>query len=273
MRRALPSLLALTTLVALHGVIQAQTLPDHSAFDRVLAGYVRGDLVDYAALAADRSDLDLYLERLARTSPSALDLASRAARLAFWINAYNACAMRLVIDHYPIEKRGGIAGIRNRVVGVPANSIRQIPHTWDAEFCRVAQEDRSLDGIEHGIIRPLGDPRIHFAVNCASRSCPVLAAEAYKTDRLEEQLDAAVERFIANPIHYRLEGETRPLLRLNKVLDWYEEDFGAEGVVVFLRRYVSPEDAALLREPGQVRLEYFDYDWTLNDVAVFGSGR
>jgi len=255
----------------LAGPIAGQTLPDHSAFDRVLEQFVRDELVDYAALAQSRTDLDLYLEQLGRTSPSALRVGSRDARLAFWINAYNACALRLALDHYPIEKRGGVAGLANRIVGVPANSIRQIPNTWDREFCYVAQEDRSLDGIEHGIIRPLGDPRIHFAVNCASRSCPVLAESAYKADAVSLQLDSAVVRFVNSSSHYRLEDGEQPILRVNKILDWYQDDFGGtEGVIEFLRRYVSERDAALLADPSRVRVEYFEYDWTLNDTAVFG---
>jgi hypothetical protein len=249
----------------------AQTLPDHAVFDGVLSAYVRDGLVDYEALAANRIELDLYLERLARTSPTDVERSSRDARLAFWINAYNACALRLVIDHYPIEKRGGVAAITNKLAGVPANSIRQIPDTWTAQFCRVAQRDRSLDGIEHGIIRPLGEPRIHFAVNCASRSCPELAQEAYRAERLEEQLDAAVRRFVEDQQQYALERSDPPVLRVNKILDWYKEDFGGTGgVVEFLRRYAPALDRPLLQS-GKIRVEYFDYDWTLNDTAVFGT--
>lgn len=253
------------------GPAAAQTLPDHTRFSELLTRHVRDGLVDYAALQTDRAVLDLYLERLGRTSPRALDLAGRDARLAFWINAYNACALKLVLDHYPIESRGGLGGLVNKVAGVPANSIRQIPDTWDRRFCRIAQEMRSLDEIEHGIIRPLGDPRIHFAVNCAARSCPELAPTAYVADSLQRQLDEAVQRFLANPHHYRLELDGDPTLYLNKVLDWYGEDFGGtEGVLAFLARYVAAEDADVLRS-GNVRVEFVDYDWTLNDTAVFGA--
>lgn len=270
-----PASFVLTALLLASPVSSApgQTLPDHAQFDTVLAGYVHGGLVDYAGLARDRQALDAYLDALGRTTPSDLDRATRDARLAFWINAYNACALRLVIDHYPIEGRGGVAGLTNRLVGVPANSIRQIPDTWTRPFCRIAQRDRSLDGIEHGIIRPLGDPRIHFAVNCASRSCPVLAPTAYRADRIDVQLDEAVGRFMADPSQYQLSGDDRPVLHVNKILDWYKEDFGGTaGVVAFLRRFAPPGDAGRL-EPGQVRVEYFDYDWTLNDTAVFGPDR
>lgn len=263
----------LPLLVLLAAAGEAQTLPDHTVFDRVLAAHVRGSLVDYEALAAGRTDLDVYLDQLGRTSPTDLERVSRDERLAFWINAYNACALRLVIDHYPIEQRGGVAALTNRIAGVPANSIRQIPDTWTRPFCRIAQRDRSLDGIEHGIIRPLGEPRIHFAVNCASRSCPVLAAEAYHGDRLGQQLDDAVARFVADTAQFQLAPGDPPVLRVNKILDWYKEDFGGTGgVVAFLERY-APEPHRALLQPGKVRVEYFEYDWTLNDTAVFGASR
>jgi hypothetical protein len=249
-------------------VAEGQTLPDPAVFDRVLGAFVRGDLVDYAGLAERRLDLDLYLEQLARTSPTDLDLLSRDERLAFWINAYNACALRLVIEHYPIEpKRNGEAG-KAQAGGVPDNSVRQIPDAWTRRFCRVAQWDRSLSGIEHGILRPLGEPRVHFAVHRASRSCPSLAAEAYRGDRIEEQLEEAVRRFLADPRHYALIRGDRPTLRVNKLFDWYKEDFGGtSGVVAFLQHYVPPADAEILR-PGQVRVEYLPYDWTLNNAGV-----
>ena len=252
------------------GAAEGQTLPDPGIFDRVLGAVVQDDLVDYAGLAAQRLDLDRFLEQLARTSPTDLDLLSRDERLAFWVNAYNACALRLVVDHYPIEAGQGNAAANAQLAGVPANSVRQIPDARTRQFCRVAQWNRSLDGIEHGILRPLGDPRIHFAVHCAARSCPPLAREAYRGDRISEQLDAAVRRFLADPRHYALVRADRPTLRVNKLFDWYKEDFGGTGGVVdFLRRYVSPADAELL-QPGQVRVEYLPYDWALDDTAVFG---
>lgn len=268
MRGVIP-LLVLTAAPPLAG----QTVPDHSTFDRVLEEVRRGGLVDYARLKANRSNLDAYIEELDRTDPEAVSSAPRGARLALWINAYNACALRLVIDHYPIEKRGFVAGLRNTVAGVPANSIRQIPNTWKERFCPVAGRNRALDEIEHEIIRPMGDPRIHFAVNCASRSCPVLAPEAYKADSVDVQLDAAVHRFVSDPSHYRLDRGITPVLHLNKVLDWYEDDFGGKrGVVEFLTRYVPAEDATILEQHPDLPVNYVNYDWTLNDTAVFGTG-
>jgi len=254
----LPRLLlfALFPVVAAARPGWSQTLPDDALFDRVLQAAVRDGLVDYRSLARDRRDLEVYLEQLGRTSPNDLELASRETRLAFWINAYNACALHLVLDHYPLPQRSG----------THANSVRQIKNAWTRQFCRVAQRTRSLDGIVHGIIRPLGEPRAHFAVACPSRSCPPLAGEAYRGDRIGEQLDAAIGRFVRDTLRYALTEGAPPRLQVNKFLDWYKEDFGGTGgVVAILRRFVPPEQARILA-PGRVRVEYFEYDWTLNEA-------
>jgi hypothetical protein len=251
----------------------AQGLPDHAAFSAVLAEHLFGWSIDYAALQAAPQGLDAYLAELAAIHPDSLAAATRDAQLALWINAYNACAMKLVVQHYPIRKAGFPASLVRSLQGVPANSIRQITDTWSREFCYVAGEARSLDGIEHEILRPMGEPRIHFAVNCASRSCPVLAPEAYTAEGLEEQLDAAVRRLLADPENYRLERGSDPVVRLNKVLDWYKGDFGGvDGVVELLLPYLADDDAEYIRsvEPA---VEFLEYDWTLNDTAVWGTER
>ncbi len=252
----------------------AQDLPDHSKFAAVLSAHLHNGLVDYAAIRADRTGLDNYIDELGSTSATAVNSAPRDTQLAFWINAYNACTMRRVVDHYPIERRAGLASIVNRVRGMPANSIRQIPNTFDGAFCTVAGKERSLDEIEHEIIRPMGEPRIHFAVNCAARSCPVLAAVPYTGEHLDEQLDAAVAKLVANPAHYSLEREQRAVVHLNKVLDWYKDDFGGEeGVLSFLLPYLPESDRKYIESNDGTRLEFEHYDWTLNDTAVFGTHR
>jgi uncharacterized membrane protein YdjX (TVP38/TMEM64 family) len=244
---------------------RAQTLPTHHAFGHVLAEVVHQPSVDYAALKKRRSGLDEYLGTLALVSPQAVASASSEERLAFWINAYNACMLRLVIDHYPIEKAGGLfARIKNSVAGRPANSVWQIPDVFTRPHCMVAGDERSQDEIEHEIIRPMGEPRIHFAINCAARSCPPLWPEAYTAERLGEQLDRAVTRFIESAEHFRLEGQT---LQLNRVLDWFIDDFGGrEGLRAFLASYLPGAEAESVRD-SETDIEFFEYDWTLNDVS------
>ena len=268
MSRLLPVFI---TLVLPSSALRAQVLPDHAVFDRVLERYLHGSFVDYAGLKADAGDLEEYLASLGATDTSALANATRSDQLAFWINAYNACTLYLVISHYPIQRAGFPGSIVKSLAGVPGNSIRQISDTWTRRFCSVAGHALALDEIEHEIIRPMGEPRIHFAVNCASRSCPVLAPRAYRGTELGRQLDAAVRRFVADTAQYRFERGDPPVLRLGKVLDWYAEDFtAAGGVVEFLLPYLPADHAAAL-SAANPRVSHRHYDWTLNDTAIYGS--
>jgi hypothetical protein len=265
MNRTLLFVLA-AAIVAPGAELRAQDLVDHRLFNRVLEQVWHDGLVDYAALRRQPAPLDEYIAALGGVSADAVRGASRNAQLAFWINAYNACALKLVVEHYPIQKAGFPASLVRSLQGVPDNSIRQIPSTWKREFCPVAGEDRALDEIEHEIVRPMGDPRIHFAINCAARSCPVLAGVAYESDMLDRQLDDAVRRFIARREQYHLMRSANPVLHLNKMLDWYAEDFGGrEGVVDFLLRYVPDDDAAYIRGHRPIKVEFEHYDWTLNE--------
>jgi uncharacterized membrane protein YdjX (TVP38/TMEM64 family) len=242
------------------------SLPSHQAFTAILSEVVEQPDVDYAELVERRDALEAYLATLGAVDIETLESAPRDARLAFWINAYNACMLRLVADHYPIEPDGGFfSAIGNALSGHPDNSVWQIDDVFTRKHCHVAGADRSQDEIEHGIIRPgFDEPRIHFAVNCAARSCPVLWPEAYTADRLDEQLDRAVRELVETPRHFEVQGST---VRMNKVLDWYKEDFGGvEGLRSFFAPYLSEEDAAVLTDP-DTDIEFFGYDWTLNDTA------
>jgi hypothetical protein len=248
---------------------ESRTLPDHGVFTRVLERVVQIPRVDYALLKEERAGLDRYVDALSATDPGALEAASREEQLAFWINAYNACMLRLVVDHYPIEAGGvGLFGaVRNRVAGYPDNSVWQIRDVFSRNHCPVAGRDRSQDEIEHEIIRPrFEEPRIHFAVNCAALSCPVLWPDAYTADALEDQLDRAVRHLIRNPDHFLLEGTSPATLTLNKVLDWYAEDFnGTEGLKTFFADYLQGSARERVLAP-TTQVRFFEYDWTLNDV-------
>lgn len=260
---------ALTVLAASAGLglsggpAAGQDLPSHDGLTRVLAEVVRQPDVDYARLVTLRPELDAYIRTLGAVDESTLTAARRDEQLTFWINAYNACMLRLVADNYPIRKRGGLLSrLKNTLAGRPANSVWQIPDVFTDRHCTIAGAERSQDDIEHAVIRPMGEPRIHFAVNCAARSCPVLWPEAYEAARLDEQLDRAVARLVASPDHFALDGST---FRLNKVLDWFKDDFGGEeGLRAFFQPYLTPDRAAVLADPSTT-IEFFEYDWTLND--------
>lgn len=244
--------------------VSAQSLPNHDSFTAVLEEVVVAPAVDYARLVELKADLAAYIGTLEAVDPATVDAASRDEQLAFWINAYNACMLKLVSEHYPIEKAGGfLTGIKNRIAGRPANSVWQIEDVFTVPHCRIAGATRSQDEIEHSIIRPMGEPRIHFAVNCAAKSCPVLWPEAYRAESLDAQLDRAVRRLVSTPAHFTVSGGE---VRMNKVLDWFKDDFGGtEGLRVFFAPYLSEQDARVLTD-ADTRIEFFDYDWTLNDI-------
>jgi uncharacterized membrane protein YdjX (TVP38/TMEM64 family) len=244
----------------------AQDIPDHQTFTTVLGEVVEQTLVDYAALKASRATLDRYLEELEKTDPGVLKTSSNDTQLAFWINAYNACMLRIVIDHYPIQKNTSLLErVKNAISDRPENSVWQIPDVFTVDHCTVAGAARSQDEIEHEIIRPMGDPRIHFAVNCAALSCPPLRTEAYTPENLDAQLDDNVDRFVRNPRHFRVDRESGEV-RLNKVLDWFGDDFGGRsGLRTFFASYLDGDTAAFMADP-DTDIAFFDYDWTLNDL-------
>ncbi len=243
-------------------------LPGHGEFSEVLAAVVGESGVAYQRLAVDPSGLNAYIARLEATDPSTVQNAAPSDQLAFWINAYNACMLKRVVDNYPIERAGGVLRIRNAAAGRPANSVWQIPDVFTGDHCPVAGAVRSQDEIEHEIIRPMGDPRIHFAINCAAVSCPPLIPQAYVGSSLDAQLDDRVRAFVNDPAQFRVaKDDGRRTVRVNTLLDWFKEDFGGiEGIRSFLARYTSGLEREALEDPDS-RLEFVDYDWTLNDTS------
>jgi hypothetical protein len=229
---------------------------DRALYARLLEVHTRstddvvGTRVDYAALLGDPEWPEL-VDQIRRARPSELD---PAARLAFWIDAYNILTIQLVLDHYPVE------------------SIREIGSflfpVWNRKVGSIEGRALSLGEIEHDILRPMGDPRIHAAIVCASTSCPPLARRPYRPDQLEKDLDEAMRRWLSSPTKGVSIDPARDTIRLSSIFDWFEEDFDASGgVLETIARYVDPDTAVWLRETGRTaRIRYFDYDWKLNDL-------
>ncbi|MEL7059660.1 MAG: DUF547 domain-containing protein [Acidobacteriota bacterium] len=223
---------------------------DHSALDALLAAHVDADgWVDYPSLAQQGAALDAYLEAIGAADFEAL---SRDAKLAFLINAYNAATLRLILDHWPLD------------------SIRDIPadQRWDGRTWNVAGEQLTLNQIEHERIRPdFEEPRIHFAVNCASVGCPPLRAEAFTAEKLEQQLQ---EQTIYCHTHDRwLQYENgASAVRLTKLYDWYGGDFEqvADSKLAWAAQFNEPLQAAL--DAGAAPdIRYLDYSWEINSQA------
>ena len=220
---------------------------DHSGYNKLLKAHVdeRG-LVDYSALKSNEAYLDAYLANIAKAP---FDEMGRDQKLALLINAYNAFTLKLILDHWP------------------TNSIRSIPgdQRWEAERWEVAGKRYSLNQIEHGWIRPnFAEPRIHFAVVCAAIGCPKLRNEAYVAERLEEQLEDQARYTHSDETWFAFDPATNTA-KLTVLYQWYGGDFEqtAGSVLAYAARY-SRELAAALDADKNVKVEWLDYDWSLN---------
>ena len=222
---------------------------DHAAWGALLAEGTRGGLADYRFMGEHRSDLEAYLKavagaRLGRLAPGHLE--------ALLINAYNACTVESILDHPGVS------------------SIRDIPGVWTKVRHRVGGFDLTLDEIEHRILRPFfRDPRLHFALNCASRSCAPLPPWAYDGERIDAQLEERAGSFLSDPKNVRAE---RSKLLVSKYFDWYGGDFTAKdwkgsekSVAGYIARYASADVRAFIgRRQGRPPIDFLDYDWSLN---------
>jgi len=228
----------------------------HAALDALVRAFVRDGDVDYRCFQTHEAALDDYIATLGRTDPGAL---SRDEALAFWINAYNAFTIKLILSRYP------------RI-----GSVKDIPRRWDRRDWVVGGRRRSLNDIEHDILRKeFAEPRIHFAIVCASASCPKLASEAYAAGRLDEQLTRSARDFVADPIRgVRVEVERRGTdggrarVHLSSIFKWFREDFEARtgSLIDFILPYLAPEDRGVLElRRNDVSIRFLPYDWTLND--------
>ena len=221
----------------------------HDLFDQVLQEHVnKNGRVNYTKLKANPEKLEAYLDLLAVANPTEW---SYNEQLTFWINAYNALVIKGVIDHYP------------------TTSVRKVKW-FNGFFSRLkfqaAGKTYTLNEIEHGILREeFPDPRVHFAIVCASFSCPPLSNRAFSAETIEERLETATFNFIQNPEQVRIDRAKRRVY-VSKIFKWYDDDFkeGYEGVADFLADYLPPEDAEFLASK-DVEFEYLNYDWTLND--------
>jgi len=230
---------------------------DHRAWDDLLQRYVdeAGD-VDYSAWKETTTDvhaLDAYLDQLSRAEPDVE--ASRAARLSYWINAYNALTVRGILREYPTTS------IQNHAARLWGYNI------WRDVLLRVGNKKYSLGQIEHESLRPMHEPRIHFAIVCASRGCPRLLNHAYEPRNLERQLDENSRAFFADPEKLQYDPATAQLY-LSPILKWYAGDFGQTQSerLKTIAPYL-PEGVSDRLSGAGLRVTYLDYDWSLNDQA------
>ena len=253
-------LLKAAAIAAILGAALPAEAGEGDAYARLLKAHVRTgmvsgiklSLVDYGAVKID-PDYARTLGALAEARPGSL--ASDAERIAFWVNAYNLAAIKAVLDRYP------------------AGSIKDggslLSPIWKKKLATVGAAAYSLDDIEHGILRKLfKEPRVHFAIVCASLSCPDLRAEPYDPARLDAQLDEQATAFLSNATKGVQAGGDGRTARVSSIFKWFAGDFSASGgVAAFIRAKVGPELSAKLGALTDAGLSYLDYDWSLNDTA------
>ena len=211
---------------------------NHQKWDDLLKKYVsENGNVDYKEFKKDQVALESYLELLSKNLPE--KSWTKNATLAYWINAYNAFTVKLILDNYPIK------------------SIKKINSPWDAVFINLGNKKYSLGEIEHKILRKMNEPRIHFAINCASYSCPNLLNEAYTEKNLNNQLDAAAKSFINDKSKNNITANT---IEISSIFDWFTGDFKKKGTLIdFLNKYSSVKINA------KAKIRYKEYNWNLNE--------
>lgn len=217
----------------------------HQTWDELLAAHVNPDgTVDYPGFQRDMNKLETYLKTLDEHPPAA-DW-PRAHKLAYWINAYNAFTVKVIADNYPLES------IRE------LHTLPGIATVWHKDIFSVGGKEISLNHIEHEILRKeFDEPRIHFAINCASKSCPVLRQEAYVAGKLGAQLTDQAEAFLRQPMRNKI---SKNEVELSKIFKWFQEDFTQNGSLIdYLNQYAP---VAIEQDAD---IDYLSYDWSLNE--------
>lgn len=211
---------------------------NHESWDGLLKKYVDSDgNVNYAGILKESKTLDAYLQLLNENSPS--DDWSKNEKLAFYINLYNAATVKLIIDNYPLK------------------SIKDLSGPWDKKWIQIDGKKYSLGNIEHKILRKMNEPRIHFAINCASYSCPKLLNKAFLPETIEAQLEAVTIDFINDTSRNKISNKK---IQLSNIFKWYKGDFTKNGSLIdYLNRYLN------IKIDKKIKVSHLTYDWGLNE--------
>lgn len=208
----------------------------YSKYNSLLNKYVTSSgKVNYAGIKQNKAALDAAIAEIDAINPRSSW--SKNDKLAYYINLYNLYTLKLVADNYPVKSIKNISG------GKP----------WDKNFIPLGGKKVSLNHIEHGILRKLGDPRIHFGVNCASISCPIISNSAFTSSNVQGKLDALTKKFVNDSRRNKLSATS---VQISPIFDWFESDF--KGVIAFLNKYSST------RINSSAKISYLNYNWNLN---------
>ncbi len=224
----------------------AQKAPSHQQWDKLLKKHVYASgMVNYKCFQKDKAELDAYLKTLSNNPPQ--NTWNENEQKAYWINAYNAFTISLILKHYPVKSIKDIAG-----------KIYKINTPWDIKFINIGGEKYDLNNIEHRILRKkYDDPRIHFALVCASISCPRLRNEAYSAAKLNVQLENAGREFLNDKSKNRISTNKA---ELSKYFSWYKGDFTKNtSLAEFLNRYSN------VKLNAKADIDFLNYNWNLNE--------
>ena len=236
---------------------------DHSLWNAILQKYVdQAGGVNYAALKASSQDsaaLDSYIATLSSASmrtPASLD-----GQKAYWINAYNAVTVKGILQEYPTTS------IRNHTSETGGYNI------WKNLMLNVGGSQISLDSMEHKRLRPMGDPKVHFAIVCASGGCPRLLNQAYVRETLNAQLDANTRHFFSLPQNFQYDARTQSF-KLSQIIDWFKTDFGRDQAAQLraIAPYLPTQAAQAAANSNAVRVSYLGYSWQLNEQVKAMAG-
>ena len=219
---------------------------DHMLFESILSNHVINGVVDYPTIA-DEPKFSQYLQQLS----APLTSSRRDEQLTFWINAYNAFAIRGILDGRS-----------------PSSFFGRIGYFKKAKYT-IADRTINLYDLERKIIIPFNEPRIHFAINCASASCPKLASHIYKADELDSQLETATRNFINDPTRNRFDRKNK-IAHLSKIFDWFKKDFKQHSgsVQKYVAQFVTDPSLAEELHNNQYNIRFLKYDWTLNGTPL-----
>jgi hypothetical protein len=222
-----------------HGAPEIDIQLDHSNWDNLLKKHVDNlGNVDYKGFTKDITALQTYLDYLGKNSPA--DGASKPEKLAYYINLYNAVTVKLILDNYPTK------------------SIKDIKNPWGKNSVQIGNENISLGDLEHKILRKMDEPRIHFAINCASYSCPKLLNTAFNAHNLEKLLEQSTIDFINDPKRNII---TKEKASLSEIFNWYKKDFTKNGSLIdYINLYASQKLTA------NTKISYLNYNWALNEI-------
>lgn len=222
---------------------------NHERWDQLVKKHVKDDgFVDYKGFIRDSMELNRYLDQLSAVHPDDKSW-SRNEQMAYWINAYNAFTIRLIVRNYPVES---IKDIKKGIAFV--NSV------WDIKFIKIQGFTYDLNNIEHNILRPVfKDARVHAAINCASYSCPRLRPEAYTSEKLDSQLEDAMKKFLADPLRNKI---TADKAEISEIFKWFKGDFDrdAGSLIAYINKFSTQKIS------DKTELKYLNYNWTLNEA-------